>query len=147
MARTTLVAAVAVAFAGAAVAASELGTPDEARAMLTKAAAEVKKDKAAALDKFNKGAPGFKDKDLYVFCMDPDGTTTAHPTHKGKNIKELKDKQGKPFGEEIMKTAEAGKMKQVSYMWPKPGESAPSEKHSYVTKVGDQVCGVGYYKP
>jgi hypothetical protein len=38
------------------------------------------------------------------------------------------------------------KVKQVTYMWPKPGKTEPSPKASYVTKVGDQVCGVGYYK-
>ena len=131
-------------FAAAALAA-EYGTPQEARAMLTRAVAEVKKDKAAALAKFNKGEAGFKDRDLYTFCSDLDGMTTAHPTHKGKNMKELRDKQGKAFGEEIMKVAEEGKFKQVSYMWPKPGAAEPSQKMSYVTRIGDQVCGVGYY--
>jgi signal transduction histidine kinase len=75
-----------------------------------------------------------------------DGTTTAHPTHLGKNLKELKDKNGKAFGEEMFKVAEAGKVKQVTYMWPKPGKTEPSQKATYITKVGDQVCGVGYYK-
>ena len=134
-------------FAATTMAAGEFGTPEEARAMLAKAATEVKKDKAAALDKFNKGADGFKDRDLYPFCMDLDGMTTAHPTHKGKNIKELKDKKGKAFGEEIMRVAQDAQFRQVSYMWPKPGQTEPSQKMSYVTKVGDQVCGVGYYKP
>ncbi len=31
----------------------------------------------------------------------PDGITTAHPTDVGKNLKELKGKKGKPFGEEM----------------------------------------------
>ena len=35
--------------------AQQLGTAAEARAMLDKAAAELKKDETAALDKFNKG--------------------------------------------------------------------------------------------
>jgi len=131
--------------AGAALAA-EYGTAKEARAMLDKAVAEVKKDKAAALAKFNSGEGGFKDRDLYPFCTDFDGMTTAHPTHKGKNMKELKDKNGKAFGEEILKVAEAGKVKEVSYMWPKPGSTTPVEKVTYVTRVGDQVCGVGFYK-
>jgi signal transduction histidine kinase len=126
--------------------AAEFGTAKEAKAMLDKAVAELKKDKAAALAKFNKGEAGFKDRDLYPFCASPDGTTTAHPTHLGKNLKELKDKNGKAFGQEIFKVAEEGKTKQVTYMWPKPGKTEPSQKASYVTKVGDQVCGVGYYK-
>jgi signal transduction histidine kinase len=132
---------------GAAQAAAELGSPKEAKTMLEKAVAEVKKDKNAALAKFNKGEAGFKDRDLYVFCGDPNGVTTAHPTHKGKSMKEMKDKAGKAFGEEMYKVAEEGKIKQVSYAWPKPGETEPVAKVSYVTKVGDQICGVGYYKP
>jgi hypothetical protein len=31
-------------------------------------------------------------------------------------------------------------------MWPRPGATEPVQKVSYVTKVGDQVCAVGYYK-
>jgi signal transduction histidine kinase len=126
--------------------AADYGNAKEARAMLDKAVAEVKKDKPAALAKFNKGEAGYKDRDLYPFCADLDGMTTAHPTHKGKNMKELKDKSGKAFGQEIIKVAEEGKVKEVTYMWPKPGQTEPTQKVTYVTKVGDQICGVGYYK-
>jgi hypothetical protein len=31
-------------------------------------------------------------------------------------------------------------------MWPRPGSTDPVKKVSYVTRVGDQVCAVGYYK-
>ena len=44
------------------------GTADEVKAMLMKAVAAVKADKAKALDMFNKGEGGFLDRDLYVFC-------------------------------------------------------------------------------
>ena len=108
--------------------------------------AALKKNKAAALAKFNKGEDGFKDRDLYPFCAGPGGINTAHPTQRGKDIREAKDKNGKAFGEEIFRVAEEGKIKEVSYMWPKPGSTEPVQKVSYVTKVGDQVCGVGYYK-
>ena len=36
--------------------------------MLERAVAAVKEDKAKALDMFNKGEGGFKDRDLYVWC-------------------------------------------------------------------------------
>ncbi len=114
--------------------------------MLEKAVVEVKKDKAAALAKFNKGEGGFKDRDLYPFCGGSDGNFTAHPTLSGKSLKDLKDKAGKPLGEEIYKTAQEGKISEVSYMWPRPGSTEPVQKVTYVTKVGDQVCAVGYYK-
>ena len=64
------------------------GTADEARAMLEKAVAAVKADKIKALDMFNKGEGGFKDRDLYVFCANAsDGILTAHPTMKGKQLR------------------------------------------------------------
>jgi signal transduction histidine kinase len=125
---------------------AELGSAAEAKAMLQKVVLDLKQDKAATLAKITKGEGGFKDRDLYPFCMGPDGITTAHPTQVGTNILELKDKKGKAFGKEMFAVAEEGKFKTVAYMWPKPGQSEPAPKESFVTKVGDQVCGVGYYK-
>jgi signal transduction histidine kinase len=127
-------------------AAGEFGTAAEAKAMLEKAVAALKADKQGALAKFTKGEGGFKDRDLYPFCGGPDGMFTAHPSLVGKSLKDLKDKAGKPLGEEMYKTAKEGKISEVSYMWPRPNTTEPVQKVSYVTKVGDQVCAVGYYK-
>jgi signal transduction histidine kinase len=132
--------------ASIAVFAADFGTAAEAKTMLERAVAELKKDKAGALAKFNKGEGGFRDRDLYPFCAGPNGIATTHPTQFGKNLKELKDKTGKPFGEEMYRVAEEDKIKEVTYLWPRPGSTEPVQKISYVTKVGDQVCGVGYYK-
>jgi hypothetical protein len=46
----------------------------------------------------------------------------------------------------MMKVATQDKVGQVSYMCPWPGDTAPVQKVSFVTKVGDQFCGVGYYQ-
>ncbi len=131
---------------GSGVSAAEFGTAGEAKAMLEKAVVALKADKAAALAKFNKGEGGFKDRDLYPFCGGPDGMFTAHPTLQGKSLKDLKDKTGKALGQAIYDTAKEGHIGEVSYMWPRPGSTEPVQKVSYVTKVGDQVCAVGYYK-
>lgn len=132
----------------AAFAQGQFGTAAEAKAMLEKAVTAVKADKAKALDMFQKGEGGFKDRDLYAFCANAgDGIITAHPALKGQNIRELKDKSGKALGEAIMKAATEGKFDEVSYMWPRPGtDTTPVQKVSFVTKVADQVCAVGYYK-
>ena len=96
---------------------------------------------------FNKGEGGFKDRDLYVFCANAsDGTFTAHPKLMGQKLSDLKEKSGRAFGEEIMKAATEGKVSEVAYMYPRPGSDTPVQKVAYVTKVGDQVVGVGYYK-
>ena len=126
--------------------AADFGTAAEAKAMLEKAVAALKANQATALSMFTKGEGGFKDRDLYPFCGGPDGMFTAHPSLVGKSLKDLKDKSGKPLGEEIYKSAQEGKITEVSYMWPRPGTTDPVQKVSFVTKVGNQVCAVGYYK-
>jgi hypothetical protein len=69
---------------------TDYGTAEEAKAMLERAVAAVKEDKAKALDMFNKGEGGFKDRDLYVACSNAsDGTVTAHPTMKGEHLQDI----------------------------------------------------------
>ena len=54
------------------------GTSTEAKAMLEKAVAAVKADKAKALDTINKGEGGLLDRDLYAFCFNiSDGKAVA----------------------------------------------------------------------
>lgn len=126
--------------------AAEYGTPAEAKALLEKAVMAVKADKAKALVMFTKGEGGFKDRDLYPYCGGPDGYFTAHPTLLGKSLKDLRDKYGKPLGEEVYAAAREGSIAEVSYMWPRPGQTDPVAKVAFVTRVDDQVCAVGYYK-
>jgi signal transduction histidine kinase len=131
------------------------GTATEAKAMLEKAAAAVKADKAKTLDAINKGEGGFLDRDLYVFCFNiGDGkvvaTGTSNPAGKkviGQDARTLKDATGKVFGQGLYDGAKDGQITEVSYMFPKPGtDTTPVAKISLVTKVGDLGCGVGYYK-
>ena len=51
--------------------AADYGTADEARAMLDKAVAAVTEDKAKALDMFNRGEGGFKDRRRHCFTDQP----------------------------------------------------------------------------
>ena len=126
--------------------AAEFGTAEEAKALLSKAVAAVKHDKAKALEMFNTGDGGFKDRDLYVFCANvSDGILTAHPTNKGKELRDIVGKKGSPFGQEIMDKAD-DKIREITYWWPRPDSDVPVEKTTFYTKAGDQICGVGYYK-
>ena len=155
MFRETLVAAVSAAalLAAGAVAPAraqqaQFGTAAEAKSMFERAVAAVKADKAKALAAFNAGQDGFRDRDLYPFCANAsDGVFTAHPSLRGTQIRDLKDAAGNAFGEQILRAGSAeGQVNEVAYSFPRPGGSAPEPKVSYVTKVGDQVCAVGYYK-
>ena len=136
--------------AGAGIAAGEAGTPEAAQAMLERAVAAIKADEAAALTAFTTGAQGFADGDLYVFCGNADdGSTTAHggdPAQVGQSMRAVTDKAGKKIGEEFFRVAAEGELNVVEYVWPRPGETEGVPKVSYVTKAGDQICGVGYYK-
>jgi hypothetical protein len=133
----------------------QFGTADEAKAMLMKAVAAVKADKSKALDMFNKGEGGFLDRDLYPFCYNiGDGKVVAVPNPNskqllGQDVRTFKDVTGKMFGREQWVATEKpeGQITEVSYMFPRPGsDNTPVPKVSFVTKVGDLVCGVGYYK-
>jgi hypothetical protein len=133
----------------------QYGTADEAKAMLLKAVAAVKADKAKALDMFNKGEGGFFDSDLYPFCFNiSDGKNVAvgNPNAKqliGQDARTLKDSTGKAFGVEQFAAAQKpeGQITETSYMFPRPGaDTTPVPKVSFTTKAGDLVCGVGYYK-
>jgi hypothetical protein len=130
----------------------QLGTAQEARVMLDKAVAAVKADQAVALAMFNKGEGGFRDRDLYPFCFriaDGKGVATPLAVPAGTDLRTLKDPTGKAYGQETYAAAQKpeGQITEVNYMFPKPGTTAPAvAKESFVTKVGDLLCGVGYYK-
>ncbi len=128
--------------------AGESGTREQAKAMLEHAVVVLKADKSRALNLFTSGLGGFKDRDLYVFCAGPDGFMTAHPyLPTSTNLRAFKDKTGKAVGEEMYAVAEEGSFAEVSYKWVRPGGGDEQvDKVSFVTKVDDQICGVGYYK-
>ena len=129
---------------------AQTGTAAEAKAMLEKAVAALKANEAAALAKFPKTDGGFRDRDLYVYCFNTaDGKFTAHvnPALMGTDIRALKDqKTGAPLGQQIFDAVKEGSVATVSYNFPKPGSTDPVPKEAFVTKIGNQGCGVGYYK-
>jgi Single Cache domain 2 len=148
--------AAVIALSPAAFAQQTGGTADEARAMLMKAVAAVKADRAKALDMFNKGEGGFLDRDLYVFCINAtDGTFVAigNPNLKqalGTDVRSAQNSTGEAFGAKIYAAIQKpeGEITEVSYMAPKPGAGdALAAKVSLVARVDAAIgCGVGYYK-
>jgi hypothetical protein len=159
MVRKYMIAAVpaaVISLSSAAFAQQTGGTADEAKAMLIRAVAAVKADKAKALDMFNKGEGGFRDRDLYVFCANTsDGTIVAmgNPNLKqalGIDLRTAQNSTGKTFGAEIYAAIQKpeGQITEVSYMSPKPGaDDTLVAKVSLVARTSDDLgCGVGYYK-
>ncbi|MGD0332536.1 MAG: cache domain-containing protein [Xanthobacteraceae bacterium] len=132
--------------------AQQSGTAAEAKAMLERAVTALKANEATALAEFNdKTNKQFHDRDLYVFCTNmADGKFTAHPNPAlmGTDARALKLKDD-PFGQRVydaIKNSAPGSIVAVQYSYPRPGTTEPVPKESFVTRVGDQGCGVGYYK-
>jgi hypothetical protein len=148
-----IVALAALALLSGASSAQQSGTAAEARAMFDRAVAALKTElKATALSEFNdKNNKQYHDRDLYVFCLNmSDGKITASANQAliGTDIRTIKAKDDS-FGQRIydaMKGTPEQGVATVDYNFPKPGTTEPLPKQSFVTRVGDQGCGVGFYK-
>ena len=128
-------------------ASNEFGNAYEAKAMLDRAIAKVKTDKLAAIDSFNHNDLPFRDRDLFVFCFNgSDGRFTAHEAFVTRDVRNLRDSNGAPFGAEMYNTAQEGRVTEVTFVSPLPGSTELAFKSAYVTRIGDQVCGVSAYQ-
>ena len=130
--------------------AGDMASPDEAKAMSQKAQAAVNEmggDKAFAMFAADDG--GFKEKDLYVFCMDLEGVMLSHamkPELVGKNLLDF-NKYGDELFKNMIAVAKSSGEGWVDYHWPYPGSDEIREKTSYVmTNQEGFFCGVGAYK-
>ncbi len=142
----------AVVFSAGLASAQQSGTATEAKAMLDRAVVALKANQATALAQFNdKNNKQFHDRDLYVFCYDmSDGKFTAHtnPALMGTDVRTIKDRDD-PLGQrgyDISKGLPEAGLGINEYNFPKPGTTEYVPKVSFVTRVGGQGCGVGYYK-
>ena len=128
----------------------QFGTAEEARAMLDRAAAALKSDEAKALRDFNDMKNKlFHDRDLYISCFNTsDGKFTAFPGPGmvGMDVRTFKlgdDPIGQRAFDTIQDTLE-GTVSTMDYNFPKAGK--PAVKQSVQTRVGNQACGVSFYK-
>jgi hypothetical protein len=142
----------ALLWSGAALGAEQFATAEEARAMLDRAVTALKADEAAALKAFNdEKNKNFRDRDLYVFCFSlPDGNFTAYqtPLMLGTDVRELKLEKD-PIGQrayDVVAGAAEGDVVSIDYSFPKPGTKQPATKQSLETRIGNQACGVSYFK-
>ena len=126
------------------------GTPDEAKALVERAAAHIKDvgaDKAFA--DFDDPHGKFVDRDLYIFVRSMDGNTVAHGANKGMighTSLDLKDADGKLYNKEMIELASSKGGGWVDYRWVNPMDKKIEQKSSYIEKVGDYVVGAGFYK-
>jgi signal transduction histidine kinase len=155
MGRTSLGAALAALVLGWSVTfaiAQQLGTAEEAKAMINRAIAALKSNEAAALSEFNdQKNKQFHDRDLYVFCFNmSDGKVTSYsaPFLIGADVRTL-TLINDPIGQrayDIVRNVPEGKIAILQYRFPKPGTTDPATKLSFETRIGNQGCGVTYYE-
>jgi hypothetical protein len=130
----------------ASIAAQELGTVDEAKAMLDRAVAALKSDAPGALSQFNDPSDQqFHDRDLYVFCFDAaDGKITADSSNglRGIDIRTLKLKDD-PMGQRAYDTIQSAPQESIrtmDYSFPKPGTTEPAPKQFLETRLAIKVA-------
>ena len=127
--------------------AGEFGSADEAKAMLNHAIVEVRANKFAAIEKFNRNETPFRDRDLFVFCFNGwNGKFTAHEAMISWEVRNLRDTKGASFGAQMYDVAKEGRIDEVIFVSPMPGSTEFAVRSAYVSRIGDQVCGVSAFQ-
>ena len=112
-------------------------THDEVRAYVERAAKVVASEGAGACETLR--GPRWYSGDWYVFVSELHGATICHPARPdliGRIERDLKDPNGKPIGEEILRAATSPERSGwIEYVWPRPGQTVPVAKSTYVRAV------------
>ena len=126
-------------------------TPEQARALRNKAVEALVKDETGTLKAINSLQGGFLQDDLYVFVVDLDTQRyVAHGTNLrlvNTDFSKIKDPDGKPVGEPILKLMAEQDQGEYKYRWKNPVTDKIENKHAYVRKAGHFMVAVGYYSP
>lgn len=101
-------------------------------------------DSVAFISMREKSSP-FLFKNTYIFVMDSAYILVVDPPFpelEGTNVYEFQDSHGKYLFQEFMQVANDQGAGWVDYMWPKPGDTIPSDKSSYIKLI--EVDGMPY---
>jgi cytochrome c len=150
MGMISLVAATLLGSLSAAGAQPEFGTVAEAVAMADRAVARIGAVGAQrAYQEFTGGAPGFRDRDLYVVVYDLSGRVLAHgsnPRMVGNNLLGMVDAAGKPFVKERVELARTKEKFWQDYKFADPVTKKILPKSTYCERREATVVCVGIYK-
>lgn len=120
--------------------------------LVEKAAVLVDKQGKAAFAEFRKKDSEWFHGNTYLFAYDMQANVLlnpAFPQREGTNVTGGKDARGKLFHQAIIETAQSKGSGWVDYWFPKPGQTEPAQKWTYVKKVTiDGVPGLvasGFY--
>jgi signal transduction histidine kinase len=129
---------------------------DEAKrieTLVNKAAALVESQgKAAAFAKFRTRNSEWWSGNTYLFAYDRNLNVLlnpAFPKREGTNVHGQTDANGKHMHDEFLKVVQTKGSGWVDYVFPKPGETKPSRKWTYVKAVSFDgtpgLIGAGFY--
>jgi signal transduction histidine kinase len=106
----------------------------------------------SAFPKLRDSASEFVYKDTYIFVLDTNYTLMVNQPYRdleGQNLYDIRDPAGKYFFREFVEVVKNDDYGWVTYLWPKPGETKPSRKTSFVKKIvlrGETfIVGTGIY--
>ena len=128
-----------------------IGTKEEAREILDRTVNLMKSNKTVAFAMITAGGRGgLATKDLYPFCTSFSGIQVAHPYGgAGLDMREFTSSDGKKLYDIMVKNAKEGVVSKISYKFGKPkGGSLTIKEYTKVafyTRVGNYICGSGYY--
>ena len=110
----------------------------QVEALVNKAATVINENGKASFSEFRKKDSEWFHGDTYLFVFDLKANVLlnpAFPQREGTNVAGQKDARGKLFHNAIIQVAETKGSGWVDYMFPKPGQTEPSQKWAYVKKV------------
>ena len=120
--------------------------------LVEKAAALIDRKGKSAFSEFRKTGSEWFNGDTYLLSNDMKGMelfNAAFPKLEGTDVSGLKDPNGKLLVAEMIKVAQSKGSGWVDYMWPKPGQSQPSQKWTYIKAVTvdgtPALVGAGFY--
>jgi signal transduction histidine kinase len=121
-------------------------------ALVDKAAALIDRKGKSVFPEFRKSGSEWRSGDTYLFVNDMKAIAllnVAFPKLEGTDESGLKDAKGKLITMEMVKIAQTKGSGWVDYLWPKPGQSQPVQKWSYVkaVKIDGEAgfVGAGFY--
>jgi cytochrome c len=139
-----------VLMAGSVTLAAQFGTAAEAEALVKKAVQLIKTEgKEKAFVEINNPKGKFIDRDLYIFVYDMTGKCVAHGFNQkmiGKDLIEMKDKDGKFFVKERIEIAKTKGRGWQDYEFTDPITKKIEHKSAYVEKLDELIIGCGIYK-
>jgi cytochrome c len=130
--------------------AADVGTKDEATAMVKKAVSLIKANGAEkAYAEFSNPKGPFVDRDLYVVVYDMTGKCLAHGANAkmiGRDLIDNKDVDGKEFVKERVEMMKKQASGWQDYKFRNPTTNQIEPKAMYIERLNDVIVGCGIYK-